>query len=152
MKKILAVLILSLVGFTNVFACESIFDHIDGITCELQYYFCSESNQDIKVCSKIKDKVKQVKKDIKEIDKKIDKIKSDYKKAEELEKKAPELAEAKTRLEIDLYKTANLIANQAKLYAERSEIYEAFIGTEGLQLCNSEKFISDVADILQANE
>ena len=52
-------LVLSLMVFGKVFACESIFDKIDGITCEIQYILCKGSDIDIKVCDKVLEKVEQ---------------------------------------------------------------------------------------------
>ena len=137
-------LVLMIVGFTNIFACESIFDHIDGITCELQYTLCSEYNQDIKVCREVKDKVKRVKKDIKEINKKFDKLESEYKKAEVWEKKATELEKSEAILA-----EIKLLADEAEVLVAKDKIYEDFIGTEVLQMLNSEKFIDDVNKVLQ---
>ena len=59
MKKLLMALVLSLLVFGKVFACESIFDKIDGITCEIQYILCKGSDIDIKVCDKVLEKVEQ---------------------------------------------------------------------------------------------
>lgn len=57
MKKISMMMILSLVMTVGMFACESIFDKIDGITCEIQYILCKDNNIDIKVCDKVSEKV-----------------------------------------------------------------------------------------------
>lgn len=147
-KSIIAittVLVLGAFNLNYLHACESKLKSIDGITCELQYALCSVHNQDIKVCRKVKGKVKRVKKSIKKLDKKIDKIHSDFKKASKVREKTTSEIE---KSEVELTQLRMLIEEVEALVA-RNEIYENFVGTEGLRMLNSEKFIDDVNEVLQ---
>ena len=61
MKKILTMLVLSLMMVGSVFACTCIFDDIKELTCEDKYYICvhyfDDGSVDIKLCDKMKKKV-----------------------------------------------------------------------------------------------
>lgn len=70
MKKIIAVLILGLAGLTSSFACESVFDSVEGMTCEIQYGLCREYNQDIKLCKRMKKKAKAFEKALQKAERK----------------------------------------------------------------------------------
>ena len=132
MKKMMMILVLSSLAFANAFACDSVFDHLDGINCEMQYVLCSEYNQDIKVCREVKDKVKCVKKDLKEVNKKLNKLRSELKKTSET------LVRVK------------LMADYCEALNAKCKIYEDFIGTDEIsRFSNSKKHLDDLDQILQ---
>lgn len=134
MKKILMVLVLSLVGFTNAFACESVFDRIDGITCELQYFLCSESNQDIKVCSKITKKAERFTKDIKEVDEKIVELERRCKELETDDEKARQIIHELEKPLSTLKKAADEAEENARnLYAEYEKAYVAALDKDATE-------------------
>ncbi len=56
MKKILILLILSLVAFNNAFGCSCSFDEIKGATCEMKYLLCKDTGFEINICDNIKEK------------------------------------------------------------------------------------------------
>ena len=134
MKKI-SMMILMIMMTVGMFACESIFDKIDGITCEIQYILCKDNNIDIKVCDKVSEKVEQY---------------------EEAEKKYNDVSKAVAELQTKMEKEKN----ESKLIDMRIEyqdlLYELsaidtlddFLGEESLKLIESEDFCNEVWNVL----
>ena len=134
MKKI-SMMILMIMVTVGMFACESIFDKIDGITCEIQYILCKDNNIDIKVCDKVSEKVEQY---------------------EEAEKKYNDVSKAVAELQTKMEKEKN----ESKLIDMRIEyqdlLYELsaidtlddFLGEESLKLIESEDFCNEVWNVL----
>ena len=134
MKKI-SMMILMIMVTVGMFACESIFDKIDGITCEIQYILCKDKNIDIKVCDKVSEKVEQY---------------------EEAEKKYNDVSKAVAELQTKMKKEKNEsklidmhIEYQDLLY-ELSTIdpLDNFLGEESLKLIESEDFCNEVWNVL----
>ena len=136
MKKISMMMILSLVMTFGMFACESIFDKIDGITCELQYILCKDNNIDIKVCDKVLEKVEQY---------------------EEAEKKYNDVSKAVAELSTKMKKEKNEsklidmhIEYQDLLYElSKLDPLDNFLGEESLKLIESEEFCNEVWSVLE---
>ena len=136
MKKI-SMMILTIVMMTvGMFACESIFDKIDGITCELQYILCKDNNIDIKVCDKVSEKVESY---------------------EEAEKKYNDVSKAVAQLQTKMKKEKNesklldmSIEYQDLLYElSRLDPLDNFLGEESLKLIESEEFCNEVWNVLE---
>lgn len=138
MKKISMMMILMIMMTVGMFACESIFDKIDGITCEIQYILCKDHNIDIKVCDKVLEKVE---------------------KYEEAEKKYEEVNKAVAQLQTKMKKEKNesklidmSIEYQDLLYElSRLDPLENFLGEESLKLIESEEFCNEVWNVLEMN-
>lgn len=119
MKKI-AVFVLSLLVLGKIFACESIFDKIDGITCEIQYILCKGSDIDIKgsdidikVCDKVLEKVEQYEQYEQALEKYRDASKTAAKLKREIEKENNVREREKMRLEyLDLVYDAGIAFNE----------------------------------------
>ena len=134
MKKI-SMMILMIMMTVGMFACESIFDKINGITCEIQCILCKDKNIDIKVCDKVSEKVEQY---------------------EEAEKKYNDVSKAVAELQTKMEKEKN----ESKLIDMRIEyqdlLYELstighldnFLGEESLKLLESEDFCNEVWNVL----
>ena len=143
MKKILMGLVLSLLVFGKVFACESIFDKIDGITCEIQYILCKGSDIDIKVCDKVLEKVEQY---------------------EEAFEKYRDVSIAATKLKTKIEKENNVrerkkmrleyldLAHDVSIaFDEYNNALNSFLGEENLKLVESEEFQNEVWNVLGDN-
>ena len=135
MKKI-SMMILMIMMTVGMFACESIFDKIDGITCELQYILCKDNNIDIKVCDKVSEKVESY---------------------EEAEKKHEEVNKAVVQLSAKMKKEKNesklldmRIEYQDLLYElSRLDPLENFLGEESMKLIESEELQNEVWNVLE---
>lgn len=138
MKKISMMMILMIMMTVGMFACESIFDKIDGITCEIQYILCKDNNIDIKVCDKVSEKVE---------------------KYEEAEKKYNDVSKAVAQLSTKMKKEKNesklidmSIEYQDLLYElSKLDPLENFLGEESLKLIESEEFCNEVWNVLEMN-
>lgn len=106
-----------MIGLNNAFACESIFDKIDGITCEIQYLACEDTNNDIKVCNKVLEKVEQY---------------------EEALEKYRDVS--KSAAELMRFKYLDLVYDVGRAFDEYNNAFENFLGEEGLKLMESEEF------------
>lgn len=136
MKKISMMMILMVMMTVGMFACESIFDKIDGITCEIQYILCKDNNIDIKVCDKVLEKVESY---------------------EEAEKKYNDVSKAVAQLSTKMKKEKNesklidmSIEYQDLLYElSKLDPLENFLGEESLKLIESEEFCNEVWNVLE---
>lgn len=136
MKKISMMMILMVMMTVGMFACESIFDKIDGITCEIQYILCKDNNIDIKVCDKVLEKVESY---------------------EEAEKKYNDVSKAVAQLSTKMKKEKNesklidmSIEYQDLLYElSKLDPLENFLGEESLKLIESEEFCNEVLNVLE---
>lgn len=136
MKKISMMMILMIITTFGMFACESIFDKIDGITCEIQYILCKDNNIDIKVCDKVSEKVESY---------------------EEAEKKYEEVNKAVAQLSTKMKKEKNesklidmSIEYQDLLYElSKLDPLDNFLGEESLKLIESEEFCNEVWNVLE---
>lgn len=150
MKKILVLMILSLVGFTNMFGCTCPFDEVEELTCEVKYMICRDCNFDIEVCDNIKEKAKQfendytkaceeestVAKSLKEIDKRIKHLEESYKSKSDRE--LPHLYLERSDLQrkyIEANKASTTLMNE-------------FLGGEGLRILSSEELLLKLAEKL----
>ena len=135
MKKI-SMMILMIMMAVGMFACESIFDKIDGITCEIQYLLCKDNNIDIKVCDKVSEKVESY---------------------EEAEKKYNDVSKAVAQLSTKMKKEKNesklidmSIEYQDLLYElSKLDPLENFLGEESLKLLESEELCNEVWSVLE---
>ena len=147
MKKILVLITALMIGLSNAFACESIFDKIDGITCEIQYCLCKDNNIDIKVCDKVLEKVEQFEEAIKkereiyqpfeEINKKIRTLEKD---PDADQKEIMRLKRERRTLEIEI--------RLDKKYVPFEAIINNFLDKESLKLVESEGFCDEVESVL----
>ena len=143
MKKLLSVITLLVLLISSVFACESIFDKIDGITCEIQYILCKDNNIDIKVCDKVSEKVEQYKK---AFEKYRDASKAAAKLKREIEKENNVHERKEMKLEyIDLVYDAGIA------FGEYNNALNSFLGEENLKLVESEEFQNEVWNVLGDN-
>ena len=145
MKKIL-VIVLSLMMTVGMFACESIFDKIDGITCEMQCFLCSEYDIDIKKCDKVLEKFEQytmAKEKMRKANKSVIELKL---KIEDLEKESNEINSAK--LKELRYKYLDLLYDAGRAFAEYTNTFDNFLGEEGLTLLESEEFQNEFWNVL----
>ena len=135
MKKI-SMMILMIMMTVGIFACESIFDKIDGITCELQYTLCKDNNIDIKVCDKVSEKVESYEEALEKY--------NDVKKA---------VAQLQTKMkkEKNESKLIDMSIEYQDLLYELSTIdpLENFLGEESLKLIESEEFCNEVWNVLE---
>lgn len=147
MKKI-AVFVLSLLVLGKIFACESIFDKIDGITCEIQYILCKGSDIDIKVCDKVLEKVEQY-------EQALEKYREINRPVEEINKKIRALEEdpdADQKEIAHLIRERNILEIEIQLdekYVSVGTIIENFLGEESLKLIESEEFYDKVWNVLE---
>ena len=142
MKKIITVLFLSLL-VSSAFACESIFDKIDGITCEIQYCLCKDNNIDIKVCDKVLKKVEQFEE---ALEKYRDVSKAAAKLKREIEKENNVYERKEMRLEY-----LDLVYNAGLAFDEYNNALNNFLGEENLKLVESEEFQNEVWNVLGDN-
>lgn len=141
MKKI-SMMILMIMMTVGMFACESIFDKIDGITCELQYILCKDNNIDIKVCDKVSEKVESY-------EEALEKYEEVNKAVAQLQTKMKELEK-----ENNTKNTSKLldmsIEYQDLLYElSRLDPLDNFLGEESLKLVESEEFCNEVWNVLE---
>ena len=141
MKRI-AVFVLSLL-VSSAFACESIFDKIDGITCELQYILCKDNNIDIKACDKVLEKAEQYEQALEKY-RDTSKAAAKLKTKIEASKNAVELKEM--RLEY-----LDLVYNAGIAFDEYDNTLNNFLGEENLKLVESEEFQNEVWNVLGDN-
>lgn len=137
MKKISMMILMIMMTF-GMFACESIFDKTDGITCEIQYILCKDNNIDIKVCDKVLEKVESYEEALEKY--------NDVKKA---------VAELSTKMKKEKNESKLLDMNieyQDLLYElSRLDPLENFLGEESLKLFESEEFCNEVWSVLDYN-
>lgn len=135
MKKISMMMILSLVMTVGMFACESIFDKIDGITCEIQYILCKDNNIDIKVCDKVSEKVESYEEALE--------------KYNDVKKVVAELS-TKMKKEKNESKLIDMSIEYQDLLYELSKLdpLDNFLGEESLKLMESEEFCNEVWSVL----
>ena len=148
MNKIIMALVLSLLVFGKAFACESIFDKIDGITCEIQYLVCKDNKVDIKVCDKVLEKVEQfeealeknreMNRPVEEINKKIRALKED---PNADQKEIARLIRERDILEIEI--------QLDEKYVSVGTIIDNFLGEENLKLVESEELYNEVWSVLE---
>lgn len=135
MKKI-SMMILMIMMTVGMFACESIFDKIDGITCEIQYILCKDNNIDIKVCDKVLEKVESYEEALEKY--------NDVKKA---------VAELSTKMKKEKNESKLLdmrIEYQDLLYElSRLDPLENFLGEESMKLIESEELQNEVWNVLE---
>ena len=148
MKKILVLMMTLMIGLSSAFACESIFDKIDGITCEIQYLLCKDNNIDIKVCDKVLEKVEQfeealeknreMNRPVEEINKKIRALKED---PNADQKEIARLIIERDILEIEI--------QLDEKYVSVGTIIDDFLGEESLKLVESEELYNEVWSVLE---
>lgn len=143
-------LVLSLLVFGKTFACESIFDKIDGITCEIQYIVCKYNNIDIKKCDKILEKVEQ-------FEEAYENYRKANKAAGELKREIEDLerehnVENKSKLKDMRFKYKELLYDAGRALDEYNNAFESFLGEEGLKLTESEDFQNEVWNVLGDND
>lgn len=143
MKKILVILFLSLIMLGKVFACESIFDKIDGITCEIQYIICKGSDIDIKVCDKVLEKVEQY-------EKAFEKYRDVSKAAAKLKREMEKENNVHERKEMKL-EYIDLVYDAGRAFDEYNNALNNFLGEENLKLVESEEFQNEVWNVLGDN-
>ena len=122
----------------DMFACERIFDKIDGITCEIQYLACKDNNIDIKVCNKVLEKVEQYEEACENYEK-VNKAAIELKREIEDLKKEYNV-ENKTKLKNMRLKYQDLLYDAGRALDEYNNTFENFLGEEGLKLMESEEF------------
>lgn len=147
MKKIAVLMMTLMIGLSSAFACESIFDKIDGITCEIQYCLCKDNKVDIKVCDKVLEKVEQY-------EEALEKNRKINRPIEEINKKIRALEEdpdADKKEIAHLIRERNILEIEIKLdekYVSVGTIIENFLGEESLKLIVSEEFYDEVWSVL----
>lgn len=158
MKKILVLMILSLVGFTNMFGCTCPFDEVEELTCEVKYMICRECNFDIEVCDNIKEKVKQFENDYTKACEEDSTVAKSLKKIDERIKSLEESYESKSNR--DLAHRDLVHRDLAHLYLERSDLQRKyieankasttlmndFLGEEGFRILSSEELLLKLAE------
>ena len=144
MKKIITMLFLSLLVLGKIFACESIFDKIDGITCEIQYCLCKGSDIDIKVCDKVLEKVEQY-------EQALEKYRDTSKAAAKLKTKI-EASKNTVELKEMRLQYQDLVYNAGRAFDEYNNAFENFLGEENLKLVESEEFQNEVWNVLGDND
>ena len=147
MKKIITMLVLSLLVFGKVFACESIFDKIDGITCEIQYIVCKDNNIDIKVCDKVLEKVEQFEEAYENYEK-ANKTVAEFKREIEYLEKEHDV-ENKSKLNDMRFKYKELLYDAGRAFDEYANAINNFLGEEGLKLAESEDFQTEVWNVFE---
>ena len=147
MKKIIMALVLSLLVFGKAFACESIFDKIDGITCEIQYIVCKDNNINIKECDKVLEKVEQFE-EAYENYKKANKTVAEFKREIEYLEKEHDV-ENKSKLNDMRFKYKELLYDAGRAFDEYANAINNFLGEEGLKLVESEEFCNEVWSVLE---
>lgn len=150
MKKILVLMILVKVALNSAFGCESAFDGIKGITCELQYALCQGTGLEITLCDSIKEKVEQYEKDSSEAKKQKKEIGSQLKK---VKNEIKEMQKNPENFDDDRY--LFLIEEEYRLEDERydasmteTEVTDKFLGEESLKLMMSEEFYSEALKVV----
>ena len=138
MKKILVIIMALMIGLSSTFACESIFDKIDGITCEIQYLACEDTNNDIKVCNKVLEKVEQYEEALEKY-RDVSKSAAELKREIEVLKKEHNI-ENKSKLKDMRFKYLDLVYDVGRAFDEYNNAFENFLGEEGLKLMESEEF------------
>ena len=141
MKKI-SMMILMIMMTVGMFACESIFDKINGITCEIQYILCKDNNIDIKICDKVSEKVEQYE----EAEKKYNDV---SKAVAQLQTKIKELEKENNTKNTS--KLLDMSIEYQDLLYELSKLdpLENFLGEESLKLIESEDFCNEVWSVLE---
>lgn len=144
MKKLLSVITLLVLLVGSAFACESIFDKIDGITCEIQYVLCKGSDIDIKVCDKVLENVEQY-------EKAFEKYRDTSKAAAKLKTKIEASKNAVEFKEMRL-EYLDLVYNAGLAFNEYNNALNNFLGEENLKLVESEEFQNEVWNVLGDND
>lgn len=150
MKKILTLVTLSLMALNSAFSCDSPFKNVKGMTCELQYVLCSDTDIDITLCDSIKEKVEQYEKDSSEAKKQRKEISRQLK---EVEKELKEMQKNPENFDDDRY--LFLLEEEHRLEGELNDasmavvdISDEFYGDIGLKLMMSEEFMSEVLKVV----
>lgn len=156
MKKVILLLVL-LSGFNAAFGCESPFDDVKGMTCEIECILCADRNIDIKLCDEVKERYKQYEEDFTIASEKCGKA---QRAAKELEIKAKAL-EKKLNVNDEQYKAnvfelSQLIVEAQKLRMIASDagrtannVLTNFLGEESIMMLQSKEFQSEVAEVLE---
>lgn len=150
MKKILVLMILSLVGFTNMFGCTCPFDEVEELTCEVKYMICKDCNFDIEVCDNIKEKAKQFENDytkaceecsaaaksLREIDKRIKSLEESY--------------ESKSNRELPRLYSERSDLNRKYIEADKAStaIMNEFLGEEGNEIMHAESIVNKLFQLV----
>lgn len=156
MKKVILLLVLFGMVFTNAFACESIFDDVKGMTCEIECILCADRNIDIKLCDEVKEKFKQYEEEATIAQEKCSKA---QRAAKELEMKAEALEKEidihDENYKINIYELSKLIVEAQKLRMISyeagkisSEVLNNFLGEENIMLLQSKEFSNEVFKVL----
>lgn len=156
MKKVILLLVLFGMAFTNAFACESIFDGVKGMTCEIECILCEDRNIDIKLCDEVKEKFEEYKEDAAVASEKWSKA---QRAAKELEMKAEALEKEidihDENYKINIYKLSKLIVEARMLRMksdEAAKVYFAFLdnflGEESIMLLQNKEFYNEISKVL----
>lgn len=151
MRKVILLLVL-LSGFTAAFGCESPFDDVKGMTCEIECILCADRNIDIKLCDNVKEKFELYKEDAAIASEKCSKA---QRAAKELEIKAKALEK-----ELDVnpsasHKIIKLIVEATELRRIADDAADVsyavlvnFLGEESLKLLQSKDFTSELENAI----
>ena len=156
MKKGGLLLLLGMLAFNAAFGCESPFDGVKGMTCEIECILCADRNIDIKFCDEVKEKFELYKEDAAIAQEKCSKA---QRAAKELEIKAKALEKEldihDKNYNINFYKVTKLIAEAndlRKVARDAAEVSSAvlvnFLGEESLMLLQNEEFYNEVYKVL----
>lgn len=150
MKKILVLMVLCMVALTSAFSCDSPFKDVRGVTCELQYVLCNDTDIDITLCDSIKEKVEQYEKDSSEAEKQRKEIGSQRKK---VKNEIKEMQKNPENFDDDRY--LFLLEEEHRLEGElhdasmtEVEVTDKFLGEESLKLMMSEEFYSEALKVI----
>lgn len=153
MKKVILLFLVGMLAVNAAFGCESPFDDVKGMTCEIECIFCADHNIDIKICDEVKERYKQYEEDFTIAQEKWSKA---QRAAKELEIKAKALEK---ELDVDpkaSHKIVKLITEEQKLRKiarDAADISSAvlinFLGEENLVLIQNEEFQSEVYKVLE---
>lgn len=156
MKKVILLFLVGMLAVNAAFGCESPFDDVKGMTCEIECILCADRNIDIKLCDEVKEKFELYKEDAAIAQEKCSKA---QRAAKELEIKAKALElelnvndEDYNKKFFEITKLIREAADLREIARDASDISYAvlvnFLGEENLMLLQNAEFTSELENAI----
>lgn len=152
MKKVILLFLVGMLAVNAAFGCESIFDDVKGMTCEIECILCADRKIDIKLCDNVKEKFELYKEDAAIAQEKCSKAQRAAKEleieAEALEKELAVNPKASWKI-VKLITEANDLRQVARDAANISyAVLVNFLGEDNLMLLQNKEFCNEVFKVL----
>lgn len=159
MKKMTLLLLLGMFALNAAFGCESIFDNVKDMTCEIECLLCKDHNIDIKMCEKVREKFEKLEeateemlkayKYEKELRTKIDALKKEL----DIFRENKEFGDEYKAKQREMMKLTNDLSElkymNKPIHDAYSEALDSFLNEESLMLLESEEFNTEVEKVFE---